>query len=255
MLVRSTSLATFKACPRKAYYRYHLGLVRKGSNNTDTGFGKAVHLGIETYHKTGSLAVAIEQCQTIVFPPNKNKNMQSAVALLHVYAAGNKISMIDLEVKFEKPFGKHIWRGTVDGRGVYLVDNRIYIIEHKTTNPRYLQYKPNDQFIGYFYIMRDEFEDLAGILVNNLNPEKIEVIRSPVIYSDAELAQWYDETTQVLDYYDSCLRNDSFPRNPGSCFDYNRQCSFFELCQDGLHNRALIGALFDESTEAKELSW
>lgn len=255
MLVRSTSLATFKACPRKCYYRYHLGLVRKGSNNTDTGFGKAVHLGIETYHKTGSLAVAIEQCQTIVFPPNKNKNMQSAVALLHVYAAGNKISMIDLEVEFEKPFGSHTWRGKVDGRGVYLVDGRTYIIEHKTTNPRYLQYKPNDQFIGYFYLMRPDFEDLAGILINNLNPEKIECIRSPIVYSEDEIEQWVSETTQVLDYYASCLTQDRFPRNPGSCFDYNRPCAFLELCQDGLSHPYLIDALFDESTEAKELSW
>lgn len=256
MIVRSSSYSCFKTCPRKAYYKYKLGLLRNGSNSSDLGFGKAVHAGIEAFHLTGDINEAIKVCLSFQYPTTAKKNQTTAMALLHIYKAKNNISIVEPEIAFEFPIGKHTWKGKLDGLGQHSADNQIYVVEHKTTNPRMLMLKPNDQFISYFIGSNHVYDqEVVGVAVNNLDPDKIALNKLIVTYAKSEVDYWLRETEFVIDYYAFCESSGNWPRNPNACSLYGRACQYHELCQNPTHDSQLIKQLYAVNEEALNLSW
>jgi len=255
MLIRSSVLAEFKLCPARAHYAYDLGLVRKGAKpSPDLIFGKAIHKAVEVFHKTGSLDEALQALKDFTFPPHKDKTFERAQILVTMYVQGNPLNIVEPEKDFSFKIGRHTWKGRFDG--IAEVNGALYVAEHKTTKPFYLQTKPNDQFISYWAGAKITNKDVQGVIINNFDVERCEVRRILVSFSWEEFERWREETKMVLSFYQLCKTRKTFPKVPSSCLAYSRECPYRILCnaEPSIHER-IIADFFDINLEARDLSW
>lgn len=233
---------------------YDLGLVLKGGGaNPDLFFGSAVHKAIELYHKKGK-DEAVEYLMGLDFPSHGVKCKTNAITLLNMYEASKPPKLLVAEKNFTFRIGRHEWRGRFDG--IAKVNGALYVIEHKTTKPYYLQFKPNDQFISYWMGARVYFSDVAGVLVNSLDPQRLEVNRYLVSFNTDELEQWREETKLLLSFYSLCSTKGVFPKTPSACKAFGRDCPYLPLCKaDSSQKQLIINRCYNISREQKELAW
>ena len=255
MKVRSTQIATFKQCPAKAYYRYELGLRKKNtSKGVDLLFGSMLHDAIDAFHTTEDARAGLDVINSTELPFDKIKNQANGRALYVKYVKENPIQVISSEKSFSFKIGNHDWVGRFDGVGKF--NGLLYVLEHKTTKPMYLQTKPNDQFIAYWAGALIFYNDISGIIINSLDPTKIALERIFVNYSREEFYEWRDEMKATIEYYVRCRTKGSFPRHPFSCKMFNRQCIFHEICSEpAVSRQTIINMLYEEDKQSKELSW
>lgn len=260
MIFRSSMLSTFKACPAKACYKYELGLVPYGktSQKNDLEFGSLVHNAIEHYHRTGDdIAEAMRYMDGQEIKETKRKNKATAKALVKRYASRCQVKMLVVEKLFEYPLpgpGDHIWMGRFDGIGEYQGD--LWVIEHKTTRPEYLSFKPNDQFIAYYIGANRIYGDVKGVLLNNLDCDKLDVKTTPITFTRDEVEEWKEEIAATAEVYSTYKRLGIFPRNSGACKMYNSRCSYYPLCTEPEGSRGLIQErCYVVNEEAKKLQW
>lgn len=254
MLLRSSVLSEIKLCVRRAYYTYELGLLPKDAKpSVDLDFGKAVHKALEIYHKESKEA-AYAYLKDCVFEETNLKNKRKAALLLEIFIRQGPLKLIENEKEFTFKIGKHVWKGRFDGIAEHF--NELYVVEYKTTNPYFLIHKPNDQFIAYWGGGRIFYRDIAGVLLIDLDPKSLTVNRSIVSFTRDEFLRWREETKQVISYYQRCLTAKKFPKTPGACKSYGRNCPFLILCtaQEEIHDR-IIEDYFIVSKELKEKSW
>lgn len=256
MIIRSSMLKDIKSCPSKAAYKYELGLVpiAKGQRiKNDLEFGKLIHEAIEIFH-TASIKDAIDLIDVSPMHETKRKNRQTAKVLLRRYADSNSVEIQHLEKSFQFKIGSHTWQGRFDGIGIYQGD--VWVIEHKTTNPLYLQIKPNDQFIAYWLGAMIHFQNVKGVLINNLDCDKLEVTRIPVQYTKEEKEEWLDEIKITAEVYSRYRTKGVFPRNDMACHLYNSVCPYMALCSEPEGTRDMIMARCYEVKESlKLLEW
>jgi len=255
MVIRSSVLAEFKLCPRRAHYAYDLGLFRKGGRpSVDLVFGKAVHKAVEIFHKVGSLDSALQALNDFDIPPDRDKNIDRARLLVTMYVQGKPLTLVESEKDFSFKIGRHVWKGRFDG--IADVNGALYVVEHKTTKPFYLQTKPNDQFIAYWGGARITNKDVQGVIINNFDVERCEVRRILVSFSWEEFQRWREETKLVLSFYQRCKTSGIFPKSPFACKAYGRECSYRILCTADLETRKrIIEDFFETNQEAVDLSW
>lgn len=125
----------------------------------------------------------------------------------------------------------HIDRVAVDEQG------NPYVHDQKTTgttlSPYFFKgYKPSVQFSLYTF---------AGKIVYNI-PVKGVIVdaaqvavgfsrfgRAPVLFTEGELNEWYDETLTLAATIQAASRANHFPKRPASCGNYGG-CTFREIC-------------------------
>lgn len=255
MKLRSTQISTFKQCPSRAYYRYERGLRKKSYGvSIDLEFGKMLHEAIENFHKFEDVNSGLEVINEWELPFHKVKNQNTGRALYLKYTRENPVEVLSFEKEFSFKIGNHDWFGRFDGIGKY--NDNLYVLEHKTTNPRFLQTKPNDQFIAYWAGAMIFYHDIAGLMINSLDPSKIHFERHFVNFSMDEFYEWRDEMKVVAEYYARCKGKGKFPRYPQSCTMYNRLCPFHEICcEPEVSREVIIQALYEVDEEALNLSW
>jgi hypothetical protein len=255
MLVRSTFLGTVKACPCKAYYKHILGLqpIANGTRNT-LPFGRLIHDAIELFHNE-TLDKAIKFIEKSDVPETKRKNKNVAKVLLQQYARKSDFFVMEEpEKEFSYQIGKHTWKGRFDGIGT--CNGKRWVIEHKTTIPYYLLFKPNDQFIGYWVGAKRHYGDVAGVILNNLDCDKLVVNKFTIEFNDIEEEEWLEETEAVLDAFQGWYKYGVFPRNPGACLLYNTKCSYHPLCSEPESSRGLImNKCFVKNENLINLEW
>lgn len=256
MILRSSMVKDIKNCPARAAYKYELGIVPiakgKGKRN-DLDFGKLVHEMIETFHLE-SYDKALEKIDSFDLSETKRKNKGVAKILLQKYVQKTTVEIIALEKSFNFKIGSHTWQGRFDGIGLF--NGALWVIEHKTTNPFYLQFKPNDQFLAYWLGSRVYYPDVAGILINNLDCDKLEVNIIPVTFNDVERDEWIDEMKITAENYKRCKTKGIFPRNEQACFMFNSQCPYLPLCREPEGPREMIQSrCYEVNEKLKNLAW
>lgn len=256
MILRSSFVKDVKNCPAKACYKYELGLVpitKTKSGRNDLDFGRLVHNSIEVYHSDGQDA-ALDVIEESDFHETQRKNRSTAKALIRNYILTNHVEMISMEKSFQFKIGSHTWQGRFDGIGIY--QGGKWVIEHKTTNPYYLQTKPNDQFIAYWLGAMIYYQDIEGVLINNLDCDKLKVNRIPVRFSKEEKEEWIDEMKMTAESYKRCKTKGIFPRNEQACFMYNSQCPYLPLCSEVEGTRQIIiERCYEVNEKIKNLAW
>lgn len=116
-------------------------------------------------------------------------------------------------------------------------DGNIFVQDQKTTGqtigPYYWnQFKPDIQFAQYTFAgkavlntpVRGVIVDAAQIAVGFSR-----YARAPVLFTDGELNEWYDETLGLIERTQRATRNREFPRTPASCGNYGG-CVFRPVC-------------------------
>ena len=256
MIYRSSQISTAKTCIAKSYFKYHLGLVPKGSGgkNPDLFFGTAVHDAIEIYLNSG-IEAANEHLDLLDWPARTQKTLAIAKILLNLFSLKFKDKMLYTEKYFEIEISPDM---TLKGKYDLIAENSsgIYVGEYKTTNPFYLMFKPNDQFISYFIASQVDFGEINKVVVYNLDPNSMNIALSLVTFAKEEIDVWLNQTEMFLRFYQQCCDDDIIVKNPGACINFNRKCPYFELCSStpSVMNM-LIEAAFEINEEAKNLSW
>ena len=255
MILRSTLVSDFKSCPAKACYKYELGLsaITQGKVRNDLVFGQVIHSAIQTFHEEG-MDSALTYIDDFQMDETRRKNKQTAKALLRSYVKNNTVSIECLEKNFQFKIGTHVWKGRFDGIGSYM--GKRWVIEHKTTNPFYLILKPNDQFIAYWLGALIFYHDIEGVLINNLDCDKLEVNKFFVHFSQEEKEEWIDEMKMTAETYKRFKTKGIFPRNQSSCYAYNRLCSYISICSSSEGVRPnIIKRCYKQDDRMINLEW
>lgn len=257
-IIRSTSFGDWKMCNRKAYYNYVCGyVIKNGVSNPDLFFGTVVHEARKIFHGEG-IDKAIEYIHAQDFPPHKLKNPRIAEALIKVYSKKRKAKTICDERSFEFSIGDWTWKGRFDGICTYA--SKMLVDEAKTTKPFYLQTNPNDQFIAYLIGARNVFsENVAGVLLDNFDVEKVDVRFYELTYSENDIEEWLRETEFELRKFSDAIEQQVFPKNPNSCtmFGPRKRCVYHPLCtaaDEETYDRIVKG-LYEVDERKKQQIW
>lgn len=253
MIFRSSFVGEAKRCVALAYYRYYLGLSTKdATQNIDLFFGKELHNAIQISFEQ-SLEAGLEHLDQLLWPPSKTKTKITAMNLLRQLHYKFDYNVVACEQDFSFPLDNDEWFGRYD-MIAEKYDER-YVLEFKTTNPYYLLIKPNDQFITYYIGARQDF-NINGMLVVSLDPSEVEVTFVPVKFSQEDINEWTREFSIWKEYFKRCVVSGVLPKNPTSCFDYNRKCEFFELCLSNKRMRDnIMNNRFIVDENLKEMRW
>lgn len=262
MIVRSSFFSSIKECPLKAHYTYDLGLIRHGGFNEDTYFGARLHDAIDIYNKTTDVEDSINYINSLDWPiTSRKKSKAVAILLIKQYPKLNLggYTRVHSEQEFEFNLaGYHTWRGRFDSVLQHPTED-IAVEEDKTTNPRFLQLRPNDQFISYVigasYKLKKK---VRTIIINDFNVEKLSIQRMPITFSDDEIELWLEETHHELDCYESYYYSGIYPKRPSSCLLYGKDhpCQFLMLCSSPPSmTQPLINKFYSINETARELAW
>ena len=254
MILRSSQVATFKACPAKAFYTFELGLtpIKKGFN-IDLFFGSALHKAIEIYRLKNAIE-ATKYVNSLKFQETPRKNKSTLLSLVSQYIRDNNVEIIEPEKFFSFKVGSHIWKGRFDGICRY--NNSLWVEEHKTTNPQYLLLRPNDQFIAYCLGGKVFYHEISGMIINLFNVDKISIEKKFLSFSKDDYEDWIDNMKMTAEFYTRCRHKQIFPENPGACHMYNRPCTYLSICSTSPGNRNMIVKNYFETNDSqRKLEW
>lgn len=256
MIHRSTCFRDAKRCLRLYYYRYELGLqkVGEGKPSHHLQFGSLVHDSLEILADEG-IEAALRFIDQAEIPPDRVKTPEVAKALVKMYHSRNQVKVIVPEREFTFQGPNFTWQGRDDGIGSY--HDALYVVEHKTTDPWYLQLSPNDQFISYFVGAKVSFPDCQGVIVNNFDPKRVDLHQHIINFSDEAVEDWIEETARFTDLMLTCQKDELWPRNESACQMYGRLCEYHILCaEQSLTTRSMIlTKCYQENLKLKEKSW
>lgn len=256
MIYRSSQIKLAKTCITKSYYRYHLGLVRKGNGgkSIDLSFGTLVHKAVELFLTEGyeSALLFLEETP---FKGEGAKTIRMARVLLNVFRMKFKDEFVCAEKPFEVDIGNDI---TLKGRFDLITRNSsgMYVGEIKTSNPYFLLTKPNDQFIEYFIAARELFTDVNNVFLYNLDPNMADLKLSLITYTRSEIDDWLREIKAFLTFYQQCVDNKTLVKNNDGCTSYGYHCEYLPLCQSTAVSReAMIAEMFAVDEEQRDMAW
>jgi hypothetical protein len=153
-----------------------------------------------------------------------------------VYYDLNGVSTPALELPFmiELPDGFK-FRGKVDAVLRHIVTGAILVLEVKTTSLRFVNpamYKNSAQAIGYSVVLDKlvpQYSDYKVLympyITSSMQFEVLEFNKS--VY---QRARWLRELLLTKDILMMYEREDLYPMNGSSCFNYNRECKYYNLC-------------------------
>jgi hypothetical protein len=151
------------------------------------------------------------------------------------------------EAKFEIETDKGVIRGAIDG--LVWHKDAMYVLERKTTSMSFEMLKQlktfDRQTTLYYYGARSLGHEPAGIVLDVIVKPRIRQGKneSPEQYrtrvacatqhswdelykTEKDLENAEKDVEEVIDL----IQLGKFPRNPGSCYKYNRLCPFFAKC-------------------------
>lgn len=255
MICRSTQLKAAKQCIAKSYYRYELGLRRRGNGKSvDLAFGSLVHNAVEKYLKEG-YEKASEYLDREEFYGSGVKTKGTARILLNLF----RMKFHDEFICSEQYFKIYLTEDfTLIGKFDFMARGSFgtYVGEIKTSQPYYLISKPDDQFISYYMAAREIWPQTQNVILYNLDPSQMELVLTPISFSADEVKEWQEETKAFLSYYKNCVESGNIVRSPGACLDYGYRCEYMDLCTTSKRIReVLVDNAFEVDEEQKNLAW
>lgn len=272
-LITNSEVRTYRDCPRKHYYAYHLG-ARPAEEPTALRFGSVVHKMLEA-HLTGqefdwSVAGDLKEADRV--------RAEEMMAGYKIRWENDGLKVLGVEVRFEVPLinpetGASSRTFSVGGKIDAIVsgsDDDIYIMEHKTSSmdispgSDYWEALKLDQQISIYYMgAKSSGYDVVGCIYDVLKkpqhrPGKrdngIEDFRVRVNAAIAEDPEKYyrrgkvvrlseEENEAAFDLWQQTKmireseRFERWPRNPSECLRFGR-CPYFEVCcgQEDIRN-------------------
>jgi hypothetical protein len=264
----STSLGTFKECPRKYFFTMVMGRAPR-RESVHLIFGTLYHSGLEKYdhekaagtdHEAAVLSAVrytLEKAwnrklgRTWV-SDDPNKNLETLIRTIVWYLdqfkddtletviLANGKPAVELSFKFQTDYY------TADGIPFMLCghldrlvtwDGVPFILDHKTTKSTigedfFSKFTPDNQFSLYPVAAKVVYQTpVKGIIVNGaqIAVNFSRFQRSTIPRSEDFLNEWYNDTGFWLKQAESCAEASYWPANDKSCGNYGG-CPFRSVC-------------------------
>lgn len=257
IIVDSTSMMTFKSCPRKFFYRIVLGFTEKVSQPYFR-FGSAYHKFreiLELHYKAGNneaacLEPALVAAKTLFNKEGGNPPLDSKWNFLNeprlvktcnaawVKWVEEKQAGIIKVISFEQPFILEMKDGTLRaGRADQIVSWRgeIWGRDWKTTSKELIYYErslePNEQFTGYTWAegkLQGAFckGQIVDVVMNS-KTKGPEIKPFTTTRSQGQLDKWEEDHSWWVRQMKSARDEDNYPMNENAC----AFCPFHRVCK------------------------
>jgi hypothetical protein len=176
----NSQLQSYKNCPLQWRLYWDLGLRRLDDDASDhhLRYGHAVHAGLETIYRGGSLREAqdrfLENYPTQLDVNDKAKTRQNGITALREYvkrwgAGDRKWRVVEIETRSDDP-----WSVKPDLVVEHVDHGGLYLVDHKTTG-QYLNYKywerfqPNSQITHYLDYGIAKYGPIEGFIINAIS--------------------------------------------------------------------------------------
>jgi len=267
-VIDSSEFGDWSACTAKGMFK---GGVRRGNAASQSAllFGGAVHKGLATYLKGGTVEEAMSSTRVEAVSTgldtclDPKRTIEKAVQMVESYIhhetiMGKKIIPLELngikmvEENFALPFAmvetKHfgtiqiMWSGIIDV--IALEDNVLWVLDHKTTSmmgEKFIDDKERgNQLPGYTWVGRELTKALdkrlEGAIVNALchRTGGFEFKRFKLPFNQWKIDEWKEQTiqrcTSIIDSVGDVLQGDLISVNRESCVTKYGKCSYFDVC-------------------------
>lgn len=261
-------MGTLKECPRKYYYTIINGYIPR-AESVHLKFGLIYHAALERYDhaKAGGASheqaflVAVRYAMTATWDkalkkpwfsgdPNKNRLtlVRTIVWYLEQFAddpaetviLANGKPAVELSFRFNtdyhSPHGEpFLICGHLDRVATFAGDR--YVFDRKTTkwqlNEKFFaQFNPNNQMSTYTFAGKVVYSlPIKGVMIDGAQilVESSRFHREPVLRTDAQLDEWYQELGMYLTYATEYAEAGYWPMNDKSCGNYGG-CPFIPIC-------------------------
>lgn len=238
MILDNTKVTEFNACPRKFYWAHvrHLSLVSENNLPSALQYGIAIHSGLETLYKGGSLEESIvifkglfpEKYSTTVRTPLIGEKMLRQYYNTYIPEVW-KVEHVEAHITME--LSKDLlFYGRID----LIVDflSQLQVVDHKTATSMGYITEPQHQLTGYIALARSLGLDINTATVNILGliRGKIEFNRVITSRTDEDIQEWIHHTLLTKCNIDNCVSSGYFPKYTHSCGMYNSRCPYLQLC-------------------------
>lgn len=255
----STTLGTFKTCPRKYYYEYIEGF-RSKRGEIHLEFGVYYHASLEKYDifltqgmtQEEALKATIRYIHSLKwesYPEHKDYKLKNKYTLLRAvtwYIEHFKDDALEtvilkngkpaVELSFQFSLNNYLtYAGHID-RLVKFGDD-IYVSDRKTSKSAlstyyYSQFNPSNQMTGYAVagsIITSGF--VRGVIIDScqLGVNFARFGRHITTRTERQLEEWITNTITVIEQAHDCVEADYFPMNENSCGNYGG-CPFRDVC-------------------------
>ena len=180
----STFLKSMQLCERKTYYRWIQG-IEPDSPKTALVFGAAMHEALAVWHdpkpceleqrKAIAIKAMLDEMKDI--EPDELRTKEKALSVFTAYVAKyptEQFEVLKVEIPFSLEMSTGMFAGRIDATVRWM--KRIYVLDHKTTRALgktfFSSFRPDVQFDGYTYAVRELYGDCAGALINALQVAK-----------------------------------------------------------------------------------
>jgi hypothetical protein len=261
----STSLNTFKECPRKYYYSIVQGWSSR-EQSVHLTFGIYMHEGLELYHRlrtTLDHERALRQIVGDMMVRTKNfksddkyKNRFNLIRALVWYLDAKKDDpaktiilsngkpAVELSFRFELPNAPDfLYCGHMDRIASF--DNHLYVFDTKTTKRAlytefFDQFNPHNQMTGYTLGGKITFsQPVKGVVIDAVQLGVGDAAKPDVgfarfargfsLRAEEQLDEWLHTTAYFVKLAAKYAQEDFWPMNEGACNNYFG-CQFRPIC-------------------------
>lgn len=266
--ISNGALNAARDCKRLYYYRYELGLQRRGGDDSPAlNFGKLWHKVLARWFERRTL----DGMQAFVDAHAASQDdIERCMAMLVGYIARwlelpqMSLHEVEILVPIRNPVtGRRSQRFTQFGFLDMLElsqDGRVRLVEHKTAasiGGGYLEKLWSDsQITGYYAALQNMGIEVESVVYDvalkpKIRQKKTESLdefyarlcawhmqpeayhREEVYISDRQIMDWRTDVWQVTQELLACRRSGYWYRNTSRCWDWYRPCQFVSLCQNG----------------------
>ncbi len=270
--IDNTALSLFRSCKRKYYWRHVLHLVPKATKPWPLLYGGAVHIALEKTNKEEAID-AFTTYYKQFDPPigeiiegprgglkySDKRCMVAGVSMLDAYydyyddmpyeVVEDEIGFSFLIANKDGDFEEIVYTGRIDKVIQWKTDNRLSVMEHKTSSLTIdkMVYNPHSQVTGYIYalavrgdykgLIKDAYIDhiLVTLYPRSLKPPKdggnpASFARLITTRSDWQLDDWRKDIIADCRELQRCEISGSWAKQSGWCNSYMATCEYNNLC-------------------------
>lgn len=265
-IIDSSKLTTYMQCPRKFFYRYLLGWTPTAPNN-HLIFGSAWHMAMEHLLIERFSAQAIEEAKELFYVYYRSFFDERTDELFVPKTPLNALqSIMDYAQRFAHELREYEVLHTEMAGLVMVSEQRTmtfkcdailrtaqgapFGLDHKTSQRKYGNWGDHwtmsTQMLTYLHALHCLFPDRDDLSM--LVRCAFFYVKSPTDFCDHpinksldQMTTWLARTNAWLDRLESDMAElpycsdgdqvlDAFPPNDTACFNYGRQCAYFDFC-------------------------
>src|SRR6266849_406841 len=253
MILDHSARQVWDTCKRKYYWTYvrHLDAGRTDPMEE----GRAIHEGLYTLYKTGSLdqalaSVVVERPEGML-PQEEQHYVDMEIAMretlrgyVQEFMPKEEFEVLAVEVPLAMQLAEdYHYVGIADA---LIKVQPIGVLVHEYKRSKQIaadwvaRFQIDAQSTGYVQLARANNIDARGAVISILRATKYpEYVRDTVLTPEWLLAEWEAEIRNLVAEISYRLKEASngdyqqwFPKNTNACFQYNTACPFRKLCTE-----------------------